>query len=92
MKKIAICKSNTLYPNFILNKVYYYEYGDTLNDYYKNCYCVIDEFSIPFRFDKKWQNQFQDFFNFKPKNILFDAMFYDIAESRRIKLKKISEL
>jgi len=82
MKKIAICKNDILSPNFKKDKIYYYEYND-------GYFVMKDDFSIVFTFDEKRQNSFQEFFNFKFRGILFDSMFYNISESRRIKLNKI---
>ena len=82
MNKIVVCKNDTFSPNFKKDKIYYCEY-------YNNIYYIIDDFSILFTFDKKHQTPLQDFFNFKPKNALFDSMFYDIEESRKLKLEKI---
>jgi hypothetical protein len=85
MKKIAICKSNVFSPNFKLDKIYYYEYDNGI-------YSIMDDFSILFKFDKKWQTPFQDFFNFKPKKALFDELFYELKECRKLKLEKLSRI
>jgi len=81
--KTVFCKNDTLFPNFKIGKMYMY---NMCNDNYY----IIDEYSIVWRFDKKWQNKFQDFFNFKTKYILFDSMFYEIKELRRLKLEKLN--
>jgi len=81
----AICKNNIFSPNFKENKIYYYEYDN-------GTYFIIDDFSITFEFDEKWQSHFKDFFNFKPKKALFDNIFYKLKESRKIKLEKLSKL
>jgi len=85
MKKIAICKSNVFSPNFKVDKTYYYEYDNGI-------YSIIDDFSILFKFDEKCQTSFQNFFNFKHKNALFNDLFYDLKECRKLKLEKLSKL
>jgi hypothetical protein len=84
MKKI-ICKNNTFSPNFKKDKIYHYEYNNGI-------YSIIDDFSILFKFDKKHQTSFQDVFNFKPKNALFDDFFYELKEFRKLKLEKLLKI
>ena len=68
MKKIAICKSSVFSPNFKLDKIYYYEYDNGV-------YSIIDDFSILFKFDKKWQTPFQDFLTLNQKRRYFMSSF-----------------
>jgi hypothetical protein len=85
MKKIAVCKNSTFEPNFKNGKIYYYEYNNGI-------YSIVDDFSITFNFDKKWQTQIQDFFNFKPKNALFNDFFINLKESRKLKLEQLQKI
>jgi len=82
IKKTAICKSNILSPNFKKGKLYYYEFNN-------NEYIISDDFNITFKFDKKHQNKLIYLFIYRNRNILFDDIFYQLHENRKLKLKAL---